>query len=173
MSTYVQKRMAGVRVSVVGRPPVDLVLLLSPQGMLHSGPETILERLNATDRVIPFRRPEDDATLLISRSDIEWVLAGRGFSPELVCPPTYLVTREERVVASFRGGAQLSGLIRMELPPDFNRASDFLNLTDDWFPLVVEDGIVLVNKLQLVETRLFETSPLPITATGSGEARAT
>jgi len=166
MSTYVQKRMAGVRVAVVGRSPVDLVLMLAPQTMLHSGPETILERLNSADRVIPFRRPEDDATLLISRADIEWVLAGRGLSTELVCPPTYLVTREERVVASFRSGAQLSGLIRMELPPDFNRASDFLNLADDWFPLVVDDGIVLVNKLQLIETRLFETSPLPITPTG-------
>ena len=166
MSLYVQKRMAGVRVAVVGRAPVDLVLMLSPQAALHSGPETILERLNSSDRVIPFGRPEDDATLLVSRADIEWVLAGRGLSPELVCPPTYRVTREERVVASFRGGAQLAGLLRMELPPDVNRASDFLNLADDWFPLVVDNGIVLVNKLQLVETRLFEVSPQPTAPNG-------
>ena len=57
----------------------------------------------------------------------------------------------------------------MELPRDFNRASDFLNLIDDCFPLVVEDGIVLVNKLQRASrSRLFETSPLPVTTSGPG-----
>lgn len=170
MAEYVQKRRAGVRVALAGREPMEGVLMLAAQAPLHPGPETILERLNTPDRVVPFQRRHDGATALLNRSEIEWVLAGQGVSPELVFPPTYLVTREERVVVAFRSGAEVQGLIRMELPPHLNRASDFLNGAEDWFPLVTDDGVVLINKLQVVETRLFESSPLPIGSDGEDDA---
>jgi hypothetical protein len=166
MAEYVEKLRAGVRVVQPGRDPVDGALMLSPHASYHDRPETILERLNSSDRMIPFHRDADDATLLVSRLDLEWVLARPGTPPHLVCPRTYLVTREERVLLRFRAGGSLAGMIHMELPEHLNRASDFLNLGDDFFALVTGQGVVLVNKHQVLEVELFEISPLPVESTG-------
>jgi hypothetical protein len=84
-----------------------------------------------------------------------------------VRPPTFHVTREERAEVRFTNGGAIAGLLQMELPEMYNRASDFLNGPDDFFPLTTDDGVYLVNKLRLRETVLFEASPLPL---GSGRA---
>ena len=93
--------------------------------------------------------------------------ARAGFDPEWVCPPTYSVTREERVSVRFRSGLELEGLLRMELPEMLNRASDFLNGPEDFFALMTADGVVLVNKRAVFDTRVYESSPLPLTSSPS------
>jgi hypothetical protein len=57
----------------------------------------------------------------------------------------------------------------MELPETLNRASDFLNGEEDFFPLVTKQGIVLLNKHRVLYTRVYESSPLPL---GSGSPAA-
>jgi hypothetical protein len=166
VAEYIQKLRITVRISQPGQEPVQGFLSLAPQAEFHHGPETLLERLNARDRVIPFQRYEDGAVFLVSRLDLEWVAAGRIVDHDLVCPRTYRVTREERVHVRLKSGPEFDGLIQMELPENFNRASDFLNGPDDFFPLVTENGVLLVNKLAVLDTRLFESSPLPVGPAG-------
>ncbi|HEY3215337.1 MAG TPA: hypothetical protein VGK93_02470 [Candidatus Eisenbacteria bacterium] len=161
MPEFSPKLRVAVRVRLSGEEPMDGFLLLSPESDFRPGPETILERLNASDRVIPFHRRSDGTTLLLTRLDLEWVVAGRG-KGDLSVPPSHFVTHQERVRIRFSGGGEMEGLIQMELPETLNRASDFLNGADDFFPLATVQGIYLVNKTRVLETRLFQSSPLPV-----------
>jgi len=171
MPEYVSKLRAAVVVCQVGQEQMEGSLSLSPQAEFHHGPETILERLNARDRVLPFHRREDGAVLLLSRLALEWVAGGRGVGRELVCPRNYQVTREERVQVRFTSGNEMLGLLQMELPEMLNRASDFMNGEEDFFPLVTEQGAVLLNKHHVLHTRVYESSPLPL-GTGGGSTAA-
>lgn len=162
MAEYVHKLRAVAWVSHHGEEALEGYFSLSPQAQFHDGPETLLERLNASDRVIPFQRREDDGVLLLNRLEIEWVQPAATTPPELICPRTYQVTREERVSLRMKSGETMIGLLRMELPEWYNRASDFLNTPEHFFPLVTDHGVVLVNKLCLLTTRLYEASPEPV-----------
>jgi hypothetical protein len=161
MAEYVHKLKVGARLQQPGEEPLDGFLSLAPTMRFREGPETLLERLNALDRVIPFHLRADQAVLLVNRVEIAWVAAGPGVGPERICPASYRVTREERVRLRLRDGTDLEGLLRMEMPEWYNRASDFMNADEDFFPLVTDAGIVLVNKRHVASTRLFETSPAP------------
>lgn len=162
MAEYVHKLRAVAWVSEHGDGAIEGCFALTPQAQFHNGPETLLERLNAPDRVIPFQLKEDEGVLLLNRLEIEWVLPAPATSPDLICPPTYQVTREERVRLQLKSGEAMVGLLRMELPEWYNRASDFLNSPEHFFPLITEEGVVLVNKLCVLSTRLYEASPEPV-----------
>jgi len=61
-----------------------------------------------------------------------------------------------------RGGEEFAGLLQMEMPENINRASDYLNAPDAFFPLTTRQGIVLIQKASAREIRLFDSSPLPV-----------
>ena len=163
MPRYIDKIRVAVRVMMPHEQPVDGAFALGPQAEFHPGPETLLELLNTHQRVLPFHRERDAAMLLVTRLDIEWVEPGRGVTDALVWPPAWHVSREERVHVRLDSGRELSGRILIELPEELNRASDFLNTPDDFFPLVTTDGVRLVNKSRLSSMRVFEHSPRPVT----------
>jgi len=164
MPEYVEKIRVAVKLCMLGQEPIGGQLSLAPSARFHPGPETLLERLNTPDRVVPFHRAEDGAVLLVSRMDIDWVMPGKGVDADLVCPRTYIVTREEHVRVAFQSGEEIDGLLRMELPEMLNRASDFLNGADDFFPVATKKGVYLANKLRVSSTRVFESSPAPLTS---------
>ena len=163
LAEYVHKLRAIAWVSEAGEEEVEGYFALTPQAQFHAGPETLLERLNSSDRVIPFHLAQNDGVMLLNRLEIQWVIPAKSVPAELVCPQTYQVTREERVRLRLLSGDIVEGLLRMELPEYFNRASDFLNSPEHFFPLVTERGVVLVNKLCVSSTRLYEASPEPVT----------
>lgn len=174
MTSYIEKIRVPVRVSQAGLAPIDGYLALGPQAEFHAGPETLLERLNTISRVIPFQRGEDERTLLFSRAEVEWVAADPAVAPSLICPPNYQVTSEERVSIRLSSGTSLEGQVQMELPEHLNRASDYLNGVEDFFPLMTPFGVLLVNKLRVSCFELHAVSPSPPFAGGGssrGEAR--
>ena len=135
---------------------------VAPRTPSHGGPETVLELLNSGVRVIPFHRHADDATLLITRLNLTYVTINSDVQAELVRPHNFAVTHEEHVMVELDDGTRLEGNIQMEMPEELNRASDFLNLSDDFFPLIARQGILLVNKSKVCVTRVFSRSPLPL-----------
>ena len=161
MSSYVEKIRVPVRVAIAGAAPVDGHLSLGPQAQFHAGPETMLELLNAPNRVIPFQRGEDERTLLIKRADIEWMAADPAVAASLVCPSNYQITNEEHASIRLMTGGTLDGVVQMELPDHLNRASDFMNGSEDFFPLLTPFGVLLVNKLRISCTELPAPSPAP------------
>jgi len=162
MPEYVEKLRVAVRVSRPGQPVVEGTLALLPHSDHHPGPETLLELLDPPTGFVPFERSTDDAVLLLSRPDIQWVMAGVGVDPELIRPPAYRFTREERVRVCLQDGEQVDGLIQMELPEHLNRISDYLNGPERFFPLATRQGTFLIRKASVREICLFEVSPLPI-----------
>ena len=169
MPEYVDKLRVTVWVSRPGDPAVEGTLSLLPQSAHHAGPETLLDLLDRADSFLPFERTADDAVLLISRPDIQWVKAGPGVDSELIRPRAYRFTHEERVRICLRGGETLDGVIHMELPENLNRVSDYLNGHERFFPLATREGMFLVHKSAVREVCLFDSSPLPITdAVGEG-----
>jgi len=162
MSEFVEKHRASVRVCLPGQDPFDGLLAISPQSRTRVGSETILELLNTSQRVIPIILPDDSKVLLVTRLNIDWILASTGVDADLVCPKTYIVSREESVQVTFNDGRSIDGMIQMELPDGMNRASDFLNCPDDFFPLRTRLGVVIVNKSRIRDTRVHAASPKAI-----------
>jgi hypothetical protein len=162
MPQYVEKHRIRVKVAATGLALVEGFLSLASQSGAHDGPETILELLNSDQRVVPLIRATDESVVLLMRDNIESVAAGADVEPHWVCPPSYLVTREEHVEVMFADGGGIEGLLQMELPEHLNRASDFLNGAGSFFPLVTRTGTILVNKAKLSGTRVFTASPRPL-----------
>ena len=99
--------------------------------------------------------------MLVTRQHLDWVEAAEDADPELVSPRPFMVTREEVVAVEWLDGTRFEGRLPMELPNDINRASDYMNSDDDFFPLVMDSGTLLVNKLRLRAVRIFSASPRP------------
>jgi hypothetical protein len=164
MPGYVQKIQVPVRVTQPGLEHTVGTLALAPQAQAHEGPETLLELLNGPLRMIPFIRGADQAVLLLTRLSIDWVEADAKVEPSWIRPRNARITREERVQLRLGDGRRIEGLLQVMLPGHLNRASDFLNAADDFFPLVTQSATVLVNKARVTGVRLFEVSPEPIGA---------
>jgi len=161
MLRYVEKLRVPVRFALLGDVPVHGQFSLAPQAELHEGPETLLERLNAPQRVLPFHRTVDDTVVLVTRINIAWVEAGDTVDPHLVRPKTYMTTREERVHVRLLGGEAFDGVLAMEMPHEFNRASDYLNGGDEFFPLLAARGTLLINKARVLDVRVSAAPSVP------------
>lgn len=157
MLRYVDKIRVPVRVALRGEQPVEGCLSLSPQAELHEGPETILERMNEISHFVPFIRASGSTCLLLTRRHIEYVEAGHDVDVALVRPQAFRTTREERVTVRLLGGASFDGVIAMEQPDDFNRTSDYLNSDEDFFPLLMSAGTLLVNKWRVLDVCVHES----------------
>lgn len=162
MAGYVEKIRVAVRLALRGLPPMEGFLSLEPGTRAHAGPETILEKFNSSTRVIPFHRAGDDAVLLVNRLDVEFVAAGDDVSMDYVLPRAFRVTHQERVRIRLTSGLELRGILRLELPDDLNRVSDYLNSSEDFFPLATPGEVLLVNKQHMSVARLFDASPAPV-----------
>ncbi|HEV2105726.1 MAG TPA: hypothetical protein VGU27_08345, partial [Candidatus Eisenbacteria bacterium] len=147
-----------VQLAYVGEAAADGSFWLAPQSPQHDGPETLLERLNREERNLPFRRGENDVRL-VTRSRIAWVRPGAGVKAALVRPPAFAITRAEPVRVRLVDGTMFDGVLAMEMPQEFNRASDFLNRDEDFFVLTSPSGTVILNKLHVLETQVFEAPP--------------
>jgi hypothetical protein len=168
MPRYIDKLRVAARVAMPREAPVEGTFALDPVSERHGGPETLLERLDAPAFVVPFQRERDGAVLLLNRRDIEWVEAGRGVPADRLRPAAWRITREERVHVRLMSGRELSGLIQLELPEEYNRTSDHLNGSGDFFPLVTPQGLLLVNKQRVSVLRVFEHSPPPVALEAGG-----
>jgi hypothetical protein len=120
-------------------------------------PQTVLELVNSSLRVIPFIVEEDGSVILLTRQNLDWVMAGERVEPEYVIPSESLAAREEPVVLDFMNGTTMDGLI--QLAQREGRASDFLNAPADFYPVRTRLGMLLVNKSRVRETRLSTISP--------------
>ena len=161
MAEYVAKYRASVRISLPHQEPIAGALALSPYSEHRDGPQTLLELLNSPQRALPFVLQNEDV-LLVTRLNIHFVVAGPEVPDAYICPPSFVVSREEQVHVTFADGHNIAGRIQIELPDDLNRTSDFLNAAEDFFALRSRAGVVLVNKSRMRDMRVTEPSPRPV-----------
>lgn len=150
----IQKLRAPVRLSQPGDSPLDGYFCLLPDVHGPGVPETILELLNSSRRVIPFFRIADDNVVLFTRLNIDWVMPGAQVDPGWVMPRRVHATREQNVHLQFFDGREMEGAVRWTSPGADIRLSDFLNDAADFYPLVTRVGILMVNKNRVRETRV-------------------
>jgi hypothetical protein len=150
----IQKLRAPVRLSQPGESPLDGYFCLLPDIDGRGSPETILELLNSSRRVIPFFRIADDNFVLFTRLNIDWVMPGAQVDSNWVMPRRVHATREQRVHLQFFDGREMEGDARWTSPGADIRLSDFLNDPADFYPLVTRMGILMVNKNRVRETRV-------------------
>jgi hypothetical protein len=158
---YVEKLLVPARIALPGPEQITGMFALSASSPFRPGPESLLDLLNAPTRVVPFIRTADDVVLLVSRLAIDWVEVDRTVDPTWVRPASIVAAREEHVHVRMLDGRRIEGYVTMDLPEHLNRISDFLNLPEDFAPLVTRSGIVLMNKARISGARLFESSPKP------------
>jgi hypothetical protein len=109
--------------------------------------------------VIPFIGTEDGSVILLTRLNVEWVMAGERTEMNLILPADYVISRQEPVELEFMNGTTIDGVIQMEVTPEGIRASDFLNGPADFYPVLTRMGTLLVNKARVRSTRLSTISP--------------
>lgn len=159
---YVEKHRVEVEVWTASGTVLAGWIALAPAAADHDGPESLVERLNAGDRVFPLEGAgPEGGVLLVNPFDVERVSAAADTPAGLVRRACFGPPREERVRLLFRSGAELEGLVRFELPPGLNRISDFLNGAEEFFALDTPKGVWIVHKRLVVTTRLYQDSPRP------------
>lgn len=154
MSRYTEKLSVPVRLGMAGCAPVGGSLFVATRSATREGPEPLLDCLNAATRVLPFRRAGDEATLLVLRAHVDWVLADPTVAPDQVQAAPLGPVREEHVRIRLHGGPVFEGVLAFEMPHQLDRASDFLNSEDDFFALRTSRGTVLVRKEGLLDVEL-------------------
>lgn len=164
MKGYVQKLRATVRVLLAGDQPVDGVMCLAPYSHSHDGPQTLLELLNSGDRLIPLEGFDDESVHLLARSEIVWAAPHAGVEARLQ-RPVVQAPSEERVRIRLSDGTTVEGMLQLERIGQLNRASDYLNLSSDFFAVETDEGLLFVNKLRVRDVRLFTSAPMPIVET--------
>jgi hypothetical protein len=157
MTEYVLKRRTTVRVSHAGNDPLEGQFCLTVDSAELRRAETLLDLLNSQRRMVPFIRTGDRRVSLLTRANIDWVMADEDAPRELVYPPHFALGFEESVRVGFLDGREIEGTLQVELSPTQSRVSDFMNGTVDFFPVVTRLGTLLANKGRVREMLLIES----------------
>lgn len=156
---YIVKERIAVRVSQSGHDPLDGFFALASSSADGVGPRTILELLNSSRRVVPFIVAGDGNVILLTRLNLDWVMAGDRVPVGLVLPFDVEIVREEPVALHFMNGTTIDGLLQISPTSEGDRASDFLNSDSDFYPVRTHLGMLLVNKCRVRDTQLSTVSP--------------
>ena len=122
----------------------------------HSGPERIVDVLNAETGFFPFEIPGTDGpkTILYNRSQIVMVLLTTSGEEER--DPGYAVATRRSVSVLLSNGARLSGSVRVYRPLGRDRLSDWARSADAFRYLETSSGTLILNCAHIIE--VFETS---------------
>jgi len=129
-----------VRIPAGPQGPLEAILFLPPPD--PRGQQGLVGRLNDDDAFVP-------ASIAGSIR-----LLSKGSLPMLACsePLPEMIELEEfgaspvALCIRLRGGAEVSGTVRILLPNDKRRLLDFLNHPDRFFPMATDSGTVVINK---------------------------
>ncbi len=143
-----------VRVSVLSADGVwsSGHLFLKPLAETHSGPETVLDRLNDRDAFLPVQLPGERAITLLNKGHIVRLVVQDGRPGDaLTEDQENLSGRIEPVHCTVVPGQRLSGWLSIQGPQWQSRLSDYLNnLPGAFFPLYADDALHLINKLAVL-----------------------
>ena len=138
-----------VRVAVLSTDAVWSTghLFLKPIAENHSGPETVLDRLNDQDLFLPVQLPGEQAVTLLNKAHIvRLMVANRQPGDVLTEDQEKLDGRIEAVQVTLAPEEQLSGWLSIQAPQRYSLSDYLNNLSGTFFPLYADDALHLVNK---------------------------
>jgi hypothetical protein len=119
--------------------PIVGSFYVSRQAATHKGSETVLEILNSNKKYLPFETKENDIVLLQKGGVMMVILEDSEIGEK--APFLQGISAE----VFFISGDPIMGKVYSDLPKSHSRLSDFLNLSEVFFHLEVEDNDYLVN----------------------------
>ena len=139
-----------VRVAVLSADAVWSTghLFLKPLAETHSGPETVMDRLNDRDLFLPVQLPGERAITLLNKDHIVRLVVHNGQPGDALTEDQENLTgRIEPVYVTVAPGQQLSGWLSIQARKLEARLSDYLNsLPGSFFPLYADDALHILNK---------------------------
>jgi hypothetical protein len=154
---HVVKRRTTVRVCQSGEDALDGLFCLAVESPELGRAETLFDLLNSSRKMVPFVRSGDRRVSLLTRMNIDWVIAPEAVTAEWIYPPHYRLGFEEPVHVFFLDGRTIEGRLQIAADPRIDRASDFLNGASDFFPVKTRLGTLFANKARVRETLLVES----------------
>jgi hypothetical protein len=136
-----------LRLSDGGEKAAD-VFLHTASGV-HDGVETMDEFLNSSRAFIPCLLSETSDPFLCNKETI--VLVGGIREPAYVERSDAEPTATHRVKIRLAGDFRLEGELRVFLPSEGCRVSDFLNSSEPFFPVHAADGVSYVHRKYVEE----------------------
>lgn len=167
---HILKQRIPVRVAQSGHDPLDGFFFLAMETKDLLQPGTIFEILNSSNGVIPFSLKTDGSVIMLTRLNVDWVMADHHVSPNLILPNDYVATKVEPAELYFMNGTTIEGIIEMDAAAGHQRTSDFLNGHDAFYPMLTRLGMLLVNKASVRMTKLAVTPSSQVAASAIGIA---
>jgi len=134
----VEKREEVVHLVMADGTVINGRVYLSQYAMHHSGEQTVLDVLIGKNLFLPMNSNLDEFHL-VQKSMISYL-----------CCEVHLASEfnytQRKVKISFSGDESLQGTLKMDLPEDRARLTDYINDGNDFFPLFAGDKSYLVNR---------------------------
>jgi hypothetical protein len=150
----VPQREVQVQILMEGGEELEGVLY-APTAGPSGGPGRLSDRLNdGEEHFLPLVSAE--SAFLISKS---WIMAIR-LSPDEEALELHESdqAKECSVVMAMKGGISLRGRLRYTMPMEKRRVLDYINAAPQFFPLLEDGQIALVNRSFLVRIQLVEAT---------------
>ena len=172
MDHYIPKRRVQVTYwcADLGAAEGHVFLDLDPSGTRH---QTLLARLNTPSRFLPVATGEEGRIELVSRVRVVRFAPGPGVLQSDVFTRGFTPSREVEAEVTLADGCTIAGHVWMPLERPSQRLSDFLNLRDrEFFVLLRGLEIQLVNAAAVARMMLGEIAGPPFVSRvpGSGDA---
>ena len=133
-----EKREETVSLVMVDGTVIDGRVYLSQYAMHHSGEQTVLDVLVGKNLFLPMHSDNNEFHL-VQKNMISYL------SCEVHLSTEFQYT-ERDVKISFPGSKNLHGMLRMDLPEERARLTDYINDGNDFFPLFAGETSYLVNR---------------------------
>jgi len=132
-----EKREETVSLVMVDGTVIDGRVYLSQYAMHHSGEQTVLDVLIGKNLFLPMH--SNNEFLLVQKNMISYLRCEVHLAVEFEYT-------ERNVKISFPGNENLQGTLKMDLPEDRARLTDYINDGNDYFPLFTGENSYLVNR---------------------------
>jgi hypothetical protein len=130
---------------------VKAEMALHLQAADRPGPETVQDRLNDDNLFVPLSLGREDDLVLLNKVQIIRVDVNGGHVPESVGPAADVSAH--RVHVQLINGEELEGTVRIDLPRERRRLSDYLNTPSAFLALEAPDRLHLLQKRWIARVR--------------------
>jgi hypothetical protein len=151
---YVEKIRLRARLSQPNLDPRDGWFLLFPQHGKERRTESLLEHLNSERHVIPFILSDDNAVLLLTRTNIDWVAVSSTVDRALIQPDVSW-NKRQRVELRFLDERRVEADVEWHAQNASGRLSDFLNSCSTFVLSKTGFGTLIWNRRRVREVRVL------------------
>lgn len=144
----VEKKQVQVTLTTTDGTVLNGDLYLATTSSHHVGPERVVDLFNGDNDFVPFKASGAKEAVILNRNNLLEIIVGE--TEEALPYLTASSPTVREVTVFLNGGETRQGKLMYVMPPEDSRVSDFLNNTDRFFPLVIDDKTHLLLRSSVV-----------------------